>query len=45
MMSFGPTDIIAPAYPYPGSRINVYPNDNPFPATLWYHDHGEDDTA
>jgi spore coat protein A, manganese oxidase len=45
MMSFGPTDIISPAYPYPGARINVYPNDNPFPATLWYHDHGEDDTA
>ena len=28
-----------------GSRTNVYPNDNPFPATLWYHDHGEDATA
>ena len=28
-----------------GSRTNVYPNDNPFPATLWYHDHGEDGTA
>ena len=45
MMSFGPTDIISPAAPYPGARINVYPNDNPFPATQWYHDHGEDDTA
>jgi FtsP/CotA-like multicopper oxidase with cupredoxin domain len=45
MMSFGPTDVIAPAYPYPGARTNVYPNDNPFAATLWYHDHGEDDTA
>ena len=45
MMSFGSTDIISPMAPYPGARTNVYPNDNPFPATLWYHDHGEDDTA
>jgi FtsP/CotA-like multicopper oxidase with cupredoxin domain len=45
MMSFGPQSIISAAAPYPGARTNVYPNDNPFPATLWYHDHGEDCTA
>ena len=45
MMSHSPNDIISPLYPYPGGRTNVYPNDNPFPATLWYHDHGEDVTA
>jgi spore coat protein A len=28
-----------------GSRTCVFPNDNHFPATLWYHDHGEDVTA
>jgi FtsP/CotA-like multicopper oxidase with cupredoxin domain len=45
MMSHSPTDIISPLYPFPGGRTYVYPNDNPFPATLWYHDHGEDVTA
>jgi FtsP/CotA-like multicopper oxidase with cupredoxin domain len=45
MMSFGPQSIISAAAAYPGARTNVYPNDNPFPATLWYHDHGEDCTA
>jgi spore coat protein A len=44
MLSYGPTDVIAPGN-LPGSRTYVYPNDNPFPATLWYHDHGEDVTA
>ena len=28
-----------------GSRTYVYPNDNEFPATLWYHDHGFDLTG
>jgi FtsP/CotA-like multicopper oxidase with cupredoxin domain len=28
-----------------GSRTHVYPNDNDFSATQWYHDHGEDCTA
>jgi FtsP/CotA-like multicopper oxidase with cupredoxin domain len=45
MMSYSPTTIISPLAPYPGARTFVYPNDNPFPATLWYHDHGEDVTA
>jgi FtsP/CotA-like multicopper oxidase with cupredoxin domain len=45
MLSYSTTNIISPAYPYPGGRTYVYPNDNPFPATLWYHDHGEDCTA
>jgi FtsP/CotA-like multicopper oxidase with cupredoxin domain len=35
--------------PYPdnplGSRTYVFPNDNEFPATLWYHDHGLHVTA
>ena len=45
MLSYSPSDIISPLYPYPGGRTYVFPNDNPFPATLWYHDHGEDVTA
>ena len=45
MESFSRFDVISPAFPYPGARTNVYPNDNPFPATQWYHDHGEDVTA
>jgi FtsP/CotA-like multicopper oxidase with cupredoxin domain len=45
MLSYSPSDIISPDYPYPGARTYVFPNDNPFPATLWYHDHGEDVTA
>ena len=44
MLSYGPTDVVAPGG-LPGSRTFVYPNDNPFPSTLWYHDHGEDCTA
>ena len=44
MLSYGPTDVIA-AGQLAGSRTFVYPNDNPFSATLWYHDHGEDCTA
>jgi spore coat protein A, manganese oxidase len=44
MMSFGQTSEVS-AGSLVGSRINVYPNDNPFAATLWYHDHGEDCTA
>jgi FtsP/CotA-like multicopper oxidase with cupredoxin domain len=45
MLSYGPNSIISPDVPYPGARTFVYPNDNPFSATLWYHDHGEDVTA
>jgi FtsP/CotA-like multicopper oxidase with cupredoxin domain len=44
MMSFSQVSQVTPQGLI-GSRINVYPNDNPFPATLWYHDHGEDCTA
>jgi FtsP/CotA-like multicopper oxidase with cupredoxin domain len=44
MLSYGPTDVIAPGN-IAGSRTYVFPNDNPFPASLWYHDHGEDCTA
>jgi spore coat protein A len=44
MMSFGQTSEVSPQS-LVGSRVNVYPNDNPFAATLWYHDHGEDCTA
>jgi len=44
MMSFGQTSEVS-AGSLVGSRVNVYPNDNPFAATLWYHDHGEDCTA
>jgi FtsP/CotA-like multicopper oxidase with cupredoxin domain len=28
-----------------GSRVYVFPNDNEFPATFWYHDHGLDVTG
>jgi FtsP/CotA-like multicopper oxidase with cupredoxin domain len=45
MLSYGEVDWITPAQPYAGCRTFVYPNDNPFAATLWYHDHGEDCTA
>lgn len=45
MMSYAANSIISPAWPYPGGRTYVFPNDNPFPATQWYHDHGEDCTA
>jgi FtsP/CotA-like multicopper oxidase with cupredoxin domain len=45
MLSYSDTDVISGAYPNPGCRTFVYPNDNPFSATLWYHDHGEDCTA
>jgi spore coat protein A, manganese oxidase len=44
MLSFAPVSVIAPGG-LQGSRTYVFPNDNPFPATLWYHDHGEDVTA
>jgi FtsP/CotA-like multicopper oxidase with cupredoxin domain len=45
MLSYSRSDVIAPVYPYAGARTFVFTNDNPFPATLWYHDHGEDCTA
>jgi len=44
MMSFDQSSYVS-TMSMIGSRTNVYPNDNPFPATLWYHDHGEDVTA
>ena len=44
MMSFHQTSEVS-SQSLLGSRVNVYPNDNPFTATLWYHDHGEDCTA
>lgn len=45
MLSYSHADVISPLQPFPGGRTYVYPNDNPFPATLWYHDHGEDVTV
>jgi FtsP/CotA-like multicopper oxidase with cupredoxin domain len=44
MLSFSNTDTFAPGAVL-GSRTYVYPNDNEFPATLWYHDHGLDVTG
>lgn len=44
MLSFSATDTFAPGA-LVGSRTYVYPNDNDFPATLWYHDHGLHVTA
>ena len=44
MLSFSGMDRFAPGAPR-GSRTYVYPNDNDFPATLWYHDHGLDVTG
>jgi FtsP/CotA-like multicopper oxidase with cupredoxin domain len=44
MHSYANWDVLSPGG-LPGSRTHVFPNDNPFPATLWYHDHGEDVTA
>jgi spore coat protein A len=44
MLSFSSTDKFAYDAP-PGTRTYVYPNDNEFPATLWYHDHGHDVTG
>ena len=44
MTSYTSQDVVA-AGSMPGSRTFVFPNDNPFPATLWYHDHGQDCTA
>jgi FtsP/CotA-like multicopper oxidase with cupredoxin domain len=44
MTSYTCNDVLSPLSPV-GSRTFVFPNDNPFPATLWYHDHGQDVTA
>ena len=44
MLSFSSTDRIVPGGLI-GSRTYVYPNDNEFPATFWYHDHGLDVTG
>jgi FtsP/CotA-like multicopper oxidase with cupredoxin domain len=44
MLSFSNTDTFAPGA-LVGSRTYVYPNDNEFPGTLWYHDHGHDVTG
>jgi FtsP/CotA-like multicopper oxidase with cupredoxin domain len=44
MDSYASWDVFSPGG-LAGSRTHVFPNDNPFPATLWYHDHGEDVTA
>jgi len=44
MRSFTAADVLSPLSPR-GSRTFVFPNDNPFSATLWYHDHGQDVTA
>ncbi len=44
MLSFSSTDRIVPGGLI-GSRTYVYPNDNEFPATFWYHDHALDVTG
>jgi len=44
MLSFSNTDRFDPTAPL-GSRTYVYPNDNEFPSTFWYHDHGLDVTG
>ncbi len=44
MTSYTCNDVLSPGS-LRGSRTFVFPNDNPFPATLWYHDHGQDLTA
>jgi spore coat protein A len=44
MNSYTCNDELSPMSPR-GSRTFVFPNDNPFAATLWYHDHGQDVTA
>ena len=44
MLSFSRNDTFAPGA-LVGSRTYVYPNDNDFPATMWYHDHGHDVTG
>lgn len=44
MLSFSSADTFA-AGALAGSRTYVYPNDNEFPATQWYHDHGLHVTA
>jgi spore coat protein A len=44
MTSYTCNDFVSPSS-LVGSRTFVFPNDNPFPATLWYHDHGQDVTA
>jgi spore coat protein A, manganese oxidase len=44
MLSFSSSDRLVPGG-LVGSRTYVYPNDNEFPATLWYHDHGHDVTG
>jgi FtsP/CotA-like multicopper oxidase with cupredoxin domain len=44
MTSYTANDVLSAGSP-PGCRTFVFPNDNPFPATLWYHDHGQDVTA
>ena len=44
MTSYTCNDMISPMS-MRGSRTFVFPHDNPFPATLWYHDHGQDVTA
>ena len=44
MLSFSHLDRFAEGA-VQGSRTYVYPNDNEFPSTLWYHDHGLDVTG
>jgi spore coat protein A len=44
MLSFSSADRLT-ANGLIGSRTYVYPNDNEFPATHWYHDHGLDVTG
>ena len=44
MLSFSSADRFAEGAVI-GSRTYVFPNDNEFPATLWYHDHGLDVTG
>jgi FtsP/CotA-like multicopper oxidase with cupredoxin domain len=44
MLSFSSSDRLT-ANGLIGSRTYVYPNDNEFPSTSWYHDHGHDVTG